>query len=159
MDIIAAPGPRSLGIRRGLSVFCDVTIVSPLTRRGAPRSGARHTDGAVLSAATRKKHARYADVSGSDIAAFVVLGCEVYGRWGNEAHDLVKDLTVKKAADAPRVLRQSARIAWLTRWWNVVSVGVQRAIGESLFCPNGPDLIGASPLADSPPPLMDIISD
>ena len=158
MDLVAAPGARGIGARRGLSLFCDITIVSPLTRNGVSRNGARHTDGAMVAAAARRKHAHYADIDASGIAAFIVLGSEVFGRWGAEALKLVSDLAALKARSAPPLLRQSARAAWTSRWWGILSIGTQRAIGEALLCPNGADLIAGTTLAD-PPPITDIITD
>ena len=158
MDLVAAPGARGLGARRGLPLFCDVTIVSPLTRNGVTRSGARRADGAVVAAAARRKHGHYSDVGASGVAAFVVLGSEVYGRWGAEAIKLVSELAGLKAQTATPLLRQSARAAWTSRWWGILSVGVQRAIGEALLCPGGADLIPGSSIADAPP-ITDIITD
>eukprot|EP00973_Karenia_brevis_P008072 1093640-Karenia_brevis.AAC.1 len=53
MDLVAAPGVRSVGARRGVALFGDVTVVSPISRAGAARPGAANVDGAVVAAAVR----------------------------------------------------------------------------------------------------------
>ena len=47
MDLIA-PG---LGVDGGLPLFCDVTVVSPLTHQGLPRPGTSNTGGSLLTRA------------------------------------------------------------------------------------------------------------
>ena len=44
-------------------------------------------------------------------AAFLVLGCEVYGRWCPDALSLVKELAYLKARSSPAYLRASVRAA------------------------------------------------
>ena len=141
MDLVAAPGARSVGARRGRALFCDVTIVSPHTKRGAPRAGARSTDGQTVARADRKKRIKHADVDNSGIAAFVVLGCEVFGRWNDDAIQLVSQLARLKSMEAPPLLRRSAQHAWANRWWGLVGIGTQRAVAEALLCQHGPDLL------------------
>ena len=111
MDLIAAPGSRSCGAYRGLPLFCDVTVVSPLTAQGAPRPGAANHDGKCLEAAMTKKRNTYRDVVRSESAHFIVLGSEVFGRWCPEAAALVRDLANLKAREAPPALRGAARLA------------------------------------------------
>ena len=150
MDLVAAPGSRGLGARRGQALFCDVTVVSPLTRNGAPAAGARTRDGAALQRAERRKHNTYHDVSQSDTAALLILGTEVYGRWSTDAHDLVQELVTLKAAQAQPLLRGAAAAAWSTRWWNVLSVGLQRATSEALLCCSSADLLPRTTPGDEP---------
>ena len=158
MDLVAAPGNRGSGARRGLALFCDVTVVSPHTKHGAPRCGSGRTAGATLRTAISKKHSKYSDISRSGAAAFVVLGCEEYGRWCDEAVSLFKELAAAKAREAPPVLRAAAKAAWLNRWWAMASVGVQRAVAEAQLCEGGADLLPA-PSALSGPTLTDLVSD
>ena len=158
MDLIAAPGSRSSGAYRGLPLFCDVTVVSPLTARGAPRPGAANHDGKCLEAAIRKKRNTYRDVVQSGNARFIVLGSEVFGRWCPEAATLVRDLANLKAREAPLMLRGAARLAWSRRWWGLITVGTQRAVAEALLARAGPDLVPSSP-AQHTPTLADLVSD
>ena len=156
MDLVAAPGIRGVGALRGVTVFADTTVVSPLTRNGAPRPRARNDNGASVEKAARKKHHTYADIDASDSAALIVLGSEVYGRWATETIKFVKELAALKSLSAPMYLRESARHAWLNRWWSIISVGTQRAVAESLLCEHGADLLAAkTDYTDLP--LLDIM--
>ena len=158
MDLVASPGHRGPGVRRGLALFCDVTIVSPHSKTGIPRCGSARANGATLRSAISKKHRRYSDVSCSGVAAFVVLGCEVYGRWCDDAVSLLKQLAAAKAREAPPVLRAAAKAAWLNRWWAMASIGVQRAVGEAQLCEGGADLLPC-PSELVGPTLTDVVGD
>ena len=158
MDIVAAPGARGPGAFNGLTLFCDLTIASPLTRTGAARSGSASFNGRALNAAIAKKRNTYSDVTSSGVARLLVLGCEVYGRWSDDARDLIRQLARSKSREAPPALRRAALQAWTKRWWGIVGVGVQRAIGEALLLEGGADLIPCSSLFEEPT-LTDLVSD
>ena len=138
MDIVGAPGSRSVGAFRGMPLFCDVTIVSTLSRTGAPRGSSHNIDGNIVEQANRRKRRTYRDVATSGSAHFLVLGMEVNGRWHQDTLQLIKQLAYHKSADAPSVLRKSAQQAWSRRWWNIVSVGCMKAVGEALLFERGP---------------------
>ena len=87
----------------------------------------------------------------------LVLACETYGRWCDDAIRIIKEMAQLKALEAPTSMRASARYAWTQRWWALVSVGTQRAVAEALLRDAGPDL-QANPPAEPPPPLADVIS-
>ena len=87
----------------------------------------------------------------------LVLGCEVFGRWNDDATGIIRELAALKAREAPPLLRQCARYAWSNRWWSLVGVGVQRAIAEALLRHAGADLQPSAPPADAPP-LADVVS-
>ena len=148
MDIVAAPGSRGAGARRGVALFCDVTVVCPLSGLGQARPGTTREAGHVLANTAAKKHRRYADVAA--MGGLVVLGCEVYGRWCAETISLVKELAKLKGREAPDFLRQSVTAALTRRWWGLASVGVQRAIGEALLCGKGADLLATTALSEGP---------
>ena len=156
MDLVAAPGSRALGARRGVALFADVTIVSVHTQRGHARPTAATIDGGVLSQAVATKRRKYADVVNSGDASFLVLGCEAYGRWCNDAVGMVRELVALKAK-APPAMRGCARYAWSQRWWSLVSVGTQRAIAEALLRHSGHDL-QPNPAVEPTPPLADVLS-
>ena len=158
MDIVAAPGSRGPGAHNGLTLFCDLTIASPHTRTGAARSGSAAYNGRALRAAIAKKRNTYSDVSSSGVACLLVLGCEVYGRWSDDAIDLIRQLARSKSREAPPALRRDAAQAWTNRWWGIIGVGVQRAIGEALLLESGADLIPSSSLHEEPT-LTDLLSD
>ena len=123
----------------------------------AIRPTAATTDGGVLARPVATKQRKYADVHASREAALVVLGCETYGRWCADALKLMRELAALKAQEAPPLMRACARHAWSTRWWALVSVGVQRAIAEALLRHAGPDL-QPSPPAGLAPPLADVLT-
>ena len=158
MDIVAAPGARGPGAHNGLTLFCDVTITSPLNHAGVARSGTASNAGKALLAAINKKRNTYSDVNPSGVARLLVLGCEVFGRWSDDSVDLVRQLAKAKARDAPPALRKAAALAWANRWWGLISVGVQRAIGEALVLEGGADL---QPCSSAPqePTLTDLFSE
>ena len=156
MDLIAAPGARAVGARRGVPLFGDVTVVSVHTRGGEARPAAATTEGAIVRAAMQSKQRKYADVVASPQAALVVLGCEVYGRWCNDAISLVTELAALKAREAPPLLRGCAHYAWSNRWWALLSVGTQRAVAEALLRHAGPDLQPHAP-TEVTPPLMEVL--
>ena len=85
-----------------------------------------------------------------------ILGCEVYGRWSDDAVKIVREMAALKAQQAPRRLRNCARHAWSNRWWALIGVGVQRAIAEALLRPAGFVLQDNAPL-QPPPPLADLL--
>ena len=87
----------------------------------------------------------------------LVLGCETYGRWCDDATRLVRELGALKAREAPPSLRACAWHAWSQRWWALVSVGVQRAVAETLLCHRGPDL-QPNPPVEPAPPLADVLT-
>ena len=134
----------------------DITIVAVHSCRGEARSAAASTDGSVLQMAVNRKRHHYRDVVATQGATFLVLGCEVYGRWSQNALQIVKKLAVLKAAEAPETLRKSAQHGWASRWWAIVSVGTQRAIAEALLRHGGVDL-QASPATQPAPPLAEML--
>ena len=98
----------------------------------------------------------YADVVQSPQACSLVLGCETYGRWSNDAARLIRELAALKAAQAPPMLRRCANLAWFNRWWALVGVGVHRAIAESLLRQAGADLHSSVPTLEALP-LGDVL--
>ena len=159
MDIITGPGAGGPGAYRGLPLFCDITVVSPLTRQGSERGSAANVDGRILSSAAARKRRRYSDVVQSGCSRLLVLGCETFGRWSADAISLIRDLARLKAREAPPVLRAAVQQAWSRRWWGLVSVGCQRAVGEALLAPGGgPDLVPGCP-AEAGPTLTELVSD
>eukprot|EP00959_Pyramimonas_sp_CCMP1952_P459755 9478765-Pyramimonas_sp.AAC.1 len=65
-----------LHVGRGLSLFCDVTIVSPISRNGAPRSRTSNQSGKLLERAEIKNNGDYAEVITSGLGTLLCLGAE-----------------------------------------------------------------------------------
>ena len=109
----AAARPRRLrASERGEALCCDATVVSPLRRNGRARARAAEVDGAALAGARRRKERTYPELDGGG-TRLVVLGCEVGGRWNDEARRFVNRLAALRAAQAPPLLRHSVRAAFV----------------------------------------------
>merc|ERR1711965_546534 len=65
LDLVV-PG---LNVAQGLPLFCDVTIVSPLTRQGMPRAGTSNRGGALLERAESDNNATYDTVLETGLGA------------------------------------------------------------------------------------------
>ena len=141
--------------RLGEALCCDVTLVSPLRRNGRPQPRAAERDGAVLAGARRRKETRYPELAGPGPQRLVVLACEVGGRFGSEAFDLVRRLVRVRSLRAPAALRRSAAVAWQRRWWGLLGVALQRAVVSTLL--GGAWLSPAQPAADAAPDLGDVL--
>ena len=139
-------------------MFAAVTVVSVHTQRGEARPTAATIDGGVLGNAVRTKRRKYHDVHTSTQACLLVLGCETYGRWCDDAVHIIRELAHLKALQAPTKLRGCAQHAWTNRWWSLVGVGVQRAIFESLLRHAGTDLQTSAPTAPAPA-LVDVLQE
>ena len=141
-----------------MPLFADITVVSVHTRAGEARPAAAGHDGAVVQQAVAAKRRKYADVHTSAQASLVVLGCETFGRWCEDACSLVREMASLKAREAPPLLRGCAHYAWSNRWWALVGVGVQRAIAESLLRHAGVELLSSAP-TDLVPPLVEVLQE
>ena len=131
---------------RGEALCCDATLVSPLTRSGAPQPRASEEDGAALQVAERRKRATYPELLAQGPQRLLVLGSEVGGRWNDEALGLVRDLARCRSLRAPPAVRRPAAQGWQRRWWAQLSVAVQQAVGSTALgrawpaAPQGPGL-------------------
>ena len=135
----------------GEALCCDATMVSPLTRDGRPIARAASHDGVALERAQLRKRRTYHELDGSPYGRLVVLGCEVGGRWNEDALHFVSQLASHKARSAPRMLQATARAGWSCRWWNLLSVAAQSAlaatlIGEGVLAFGGPAGVDEVPL-------------
>ena len=115
----------------GGALCCDATLVSPLTRDGEAHPGAAAQDGVVLRTAYRRKQATYPELATGGAQELCVLGCEVGGRWDADAVKLVQRLVALRAHRAPPAVRAPAKAAWARRWWSLLSVAVQQAVGHT----------------------------
>ena len=136
MDLVV-PG---LNVARGLTLFCDVTVLCPLTTSGAPRPGASNVGGSLLSAATRENNATYADVTSSGLGVLYSLGAEVFGRWSCEACELLEELARERTRGLNSRLRRSTALGLLHRWAGILGIGLQRGVCRILANRGGEDL-------------------
>ena len=121
-----------LPLFHGVPLCCDATLVSPLTGCGGPRDRSDEEPGAALCAARRKKHRTYPELLDGLHAKLLVLGCEVGGRWSQEAVTLLSLLAAVKAREAPPLLRGQLRGALMARWSAIVAVATLDAFAATL---------------------------
>ena len=100
----------------------------------------------------------YREVIETGLGALMCLGCEVFGRWSDDAVEMIRELVTLKAQEAPPCMRGCAGAAWSHRWWALVSVGVQRAVAEALLSGSGYDL-QPHPPTQAAPPLADVLAE
>ena len=84
LDLVA-PG---LNVCRGLPLFCDVTVLSPISAAGIARPGTSNQGGQLLRHAEEDNNDPYGDVIRSGLGELLCLGSEVYGRWSRGFPDL-----------------------------------------------------------------------
>ena len=123
LDLVV-PG---LNVHRGLPLFCDARIISPISGNGMARSGTSNTDGRLLELAQQDNDLIYEEVLSTGLGALLCLGCEVYGRWGHQCVKLVPELARERTRGLhPRVRRG---IAFLLehRWWGVLGIALQKS--------------------------------
>ena len=93
LDIIAS----GLNVARGLPLFVDVTVLSPVSRSGQPRPGTSNRGGRLLEAADADNQMTYAPVVESGLGALYSLGCEVFGRWSTSCIGLMTELVRERS--------------------------------------------------------------
>ena len=102
LDIVVS----GLNVARGLPLFCDVTVLTPLTTSGAARPGTSNRGGALLERAYRENESTYPEVRRSGLGMLYCLGAEVFGRWGAQAIELVPALARERVRGVhPRIRR------------------------------------------------------
>ena len=153
LDLVV-PG---LTVERGLPLFCDVTVISPISRSGQARPGASNRGGNLLEAAERNNDATYHEVVTSSIASLQCLGCEVYGRWGRQCIELVPKLACEKVKGTPQKIRRGAQLMWQRRWCGVLGVALQKSVCRMARDEGGSDLYVSQ--VERAPPLghLDIV--
>ena len=150
LDIIA-PG---LNVAHGLPLFCDVTVVSPVSREGQPRAGTSNRGGRWLELADADNEATYAPVVRSGLGALYCLGSEVYGRWGEPSVILLGALVREKSRMLHPRIRRGAALGFQHRWSSILSVSLQRAVAHAIVEEVGADL--QDTLLEPPPGYADL---
>ena len=142
-------------MRGGLPLYCDVTVVSPLDGNGRPHSRCASVDGAALVDRAAVKATTYADVVSSRRACFVVLGVEVFGRFSSDVRGLLSDLALEKVATVPEPVRRSCQLAWLSRWWCLLSVSAAKSCAGCILLSDMPSRLDSD--AAPAPHLADVL--
>ena len=120
LDLVV-PG---LNVARGLPLFCDITVLAPLSRNGQPRAGTSNRGGRILEEANNSNATTYHEVVETGLGALYCLGCEVYGRWGQPCVELVPALAREHARGMYPHTRRGAALGFQTRWWSLLSVAL-----------------------------------
>eukprot|EP00973_Karenia_brevis_P088308 12245162-Karenia_brevis.AAC.1 len=80
MDLVVP----ALNVARRLPLFCDATILSPLSRNGQPRGGTSNAGGRLFDDAEDDNNTTYREATQNGLGALYFLGAEVYGRWSRQ---------------------------------------------------------------------------
>ena len=104
----------------------------------------------INSLKIEKKNTDYPDVEAAPGAQLLSLGIETYGRHCNHSSVLMRQLARSKASNYPQHLQKSMEIAYFKRWWGLLSIGVQRIIGDSILRLRGSDLFEAADYVGDP---------
>ena len=137
LDLVV-PG---LNVARGLPLFCDGTVLSPLTYCSQPRPGTSNTGGRLLEIATAENNANYHEVVDSGLGVLYSLGAEVFGRWSTQAVALLPELARERSRGMHPRLRRSTALGLLHRWSGILAIGLQRGVSHIVAHDFGADLI------------------
>ena len=151
LDLIA-PG---LNVSRGLPLFCDITVVSPITATGAARPGTSNQGGRLLTEAEQDNNNIYWDVLSTGLGDLLCLGFEVFGRWGPQCIDLVPKLARERTRGLHIRVRRGIALSLQHRWCAILGMAVQKSVAHIVMSSAaGVDLTvtGLEPA----PPLADL---
>ena len=114
----------------GRPLFCDVTVLSPVSGTGEPRFNSDTDQGAVLLRETERKTTHYAEVANSEDVRWMVLGHEVYGFSTKEVKVLVRKLAEHKSKGTNLLARRAAQILWSIRFWDMLACTLIRSMAQ-----------------------------
>ena len=66
------------------------------------------------------------------LCRFLTLAVETGGRFCDNCTRLFRELVEHKIRSEPRVLQRSMQLMYTRRWWGILSVAVQVAVGSTL---------------------------
>jgi len=148
LDLLAS----GLNVYRGLPLFCDVTVLSPITATGIARPGTSNQGGQLLTQAEGDNNAIYWDVISTGLGQLLCLGCEVFGRWGPQCVDLVPKLARERTRGLHPRVRRGTALSLQHRWWAILGLAVQRSVAHIvLSSAAGSDLLATGL---EPPPAL-----
>ena len=130
----------NLNVAFGVPLFCDITIISPVTRIGTARGGTSNAGGALLRRAEIDNNRTYAPVIRSGLGALFCLGHEVYGRWHVKCVELLIQLAREHSRGLPVRLRKGLFISYVKRWSSLIGVAIQKAVADNILNSAGVDL-------------------
>ena len=78
----------------------------------------------------------------SDLAILLCLGSETYGRYHESCHILIRQLARHKTRDHQEFLQSSAKHAYMSRWWSLPSMSIQKLVSDGCLSERGWDIAG-----------------
>ena len=151
LDLVV-PG---LNMARGLPLFCDVTVISPLTHRGGARPGTSNVGGHLLARAQNENDNTYTAVIDSGLGSLLCLGFEVFGRWGKQCVDILPQLAREKSRGMHPRLRRGVALSYQHRWAGLVSTGLMKAVAAAAIRGEGCDI--PTTLLEPEPAVADLL--
>ena len=104
-----------LNVASGLPLFCDVTVLSPLSHRGLARPGTSNVGGRLLANAEADNNETYDAVTRSGLGVVRCLGHEVFGRWCTQGVELLPLLAREKSRGIHPRLRRGVALSYQRR--------------------------------------------
>ena len=150
LDLVV-PG---LSVYGGRPLFCDVTIISPVTHQGQARPGTSNIGGALLVAAERENNDTYFEVPLTGLGKLISLGSEVYGRWSTACVELVPALARRRASNLHPRIRQGTALSLQDRWWGILAIALQTSVSRAVLEDVGADLFVT--LSEPPAPVAEL---
>ena len=129
-----------LNVARGLALFCDATVLSPLSHNGDARPGTSNAGGRLLEQDTTENNRTYHEVVESGLGALYCLGAEVFGRWSAQACTLLPELARERSRGMHPRLRRGTALGLQHRWSGILAVALQRGVAHIVANESGADL-------------------
>ena len=129
LDLVV-PG---LNVQRGLPLFCDVTVVCPISANGLPRPATSNQGGRLLELAETQNNETYDSVVQSGLGSLMCLGCEVFGRWSAQCVKLIPELARERTRGSHPRLRRGMALSLQHRWWGLLGIANQKAMAHLIL--------------------------
>ena len=129
LDVVVS----GLNVARGLPRFCDVTVISPISTNGRARPGTSNRGGSLLQQARAENDAIYHEVISSGLGILQCLGAEVFGRWGQQAVDLIPALARERSRGLHPHIRRGVALQLQHRWWGLLGIALQKAVSFAVL--------------------------
>ena len=104
--------------------------MSPISGSAEPRGATSNADGRLLEQAQRDNDTIYEEVLSTGLGALLCLGCEVYGRWGQQCVKLVPELARERARGLHPRVRRGTALSLQHRWWGILGIALQKSVAE-----------------------------
>ena len=95
--------------------------------------GQSNQGGVLLERAESDNNNNYSEVTTTGLGSLQCLGCEVFGRWGQQATELVPALAREKCRGLPSRIRRGNMMGLLHRWWGILGIQLQRSVAHAIL--------------------------